>query len=92
MDTPIALVLSFAAGGSVGALFFTGLWFTVRRLPGAANPMLLMIGSAALRLGLVLPSLAFIAGGSWGRLGLAILGFLAMRTVLILRWRPTGGV
>lgn len=92
MDTTIALVLSFAAGGVVGALFFTGLWVTVRRLPGAANPMLLMIGSAALRLGLVLPSLAFIARGSWGRLALAILGFLIMRTVLILRWRPTGEV
>jgi F1F0 ATPase subunit 2 len=90
MDAPIALALAFAAGGLVGAIFFTALWFTVRRLPRAANPMLLMVGSAALRLGLLLPSLAFIAGGSWGRLGMAILGFLAMRTVLILRWRPTG--
>jgi F1F0 ATPase subunit 2 len=92
MDTTIPLVLSFAAGGLVGALFFTGLWFTVRRLPSAANPVLLMIGSAALRLGLVLPALAFIAGGSWGRLAMSILGFLVLRTVLILRWRPTGEV
>jgi F1F0 ATPase subunit 2 len=92
MDPPIALVLALAAGALVGGLFFTGLWFTVRRLPRAANPMLLMLGSAVLRLGLVLPALAFIAGGSWGRLAMAILGFLAMRTVLILRWRPTGEV
>ena len=74
----------------MGAVFFTGLWFTVRRLPRAGNPMLLMLGSAALRLGVVLPSLALIAHDSWGRLGMAIVGFLAMRTLLILRWRPTG--
>ncbi|MEX1315958.1 MAG: ATP synthase subunit I [Synechococcaceae cyanobacterium] len=89
MDSPISLALAFAVGALMGGLFFTGLWFTVQRLPQAGNPLRLMLGSAALRLGVVLPSLALIAEDSWGRLGMAFLGFLAMRTLLILRWRPT---
>lgn len=88
MDSPVALVLAFAAGAGVGAVFFTGLWFTVRRLTSASNPMVLMLGSSVLRLAIALPALAFIAGGSLVRLGMAILGFLGMRTLLILRWRP----
>ena len=90
MDTPITLALAFAAGAVAGGIFFTGLWFTVRRLPRATNPVLLILGSAALRLGVVLPCLVLIAEESWARLGVALLGFLAMRTLLILRWRPTG--
>lgn len=90
MDSPLSLTLSFAVGALLGAVFFTGLWLTVRRLPVAGNPVLLMLGSAALRLGVVLPSLALIAQESWGQLGMAVLGFLLMRTLLILRWRPSG--
>jgi F1F0 ATPase subunit 2 len=89
MDSPFALALALAAGAAVGAVFFTGLWLTVRFLPSAGSPVLLMIGSAVLRLGIALPALGFIAAGSLPRLGLAILGFLAMRTLLIQRWKPT---
>ena len=90
MDPPLTLALAFVAGAVVGVIFFTGLWVTVRRLPRATHPIPLMLGSAALRLGVALPALALIADGSWRRLGMAVLGFIAIRTLLILRWQPSG--
>ncbi|MEB3322643.1 MAG: ATP synthase subunit I [Synechococcaceae cyanobacterium] len=84
----IALLPALLAGFGLGVLFFTGLWFTVRALPRSSHPLLLMVGSAVLRLAALLPALALLAGNSWLRLGAALLGFLLARTLLILRWRP----
>jgi F1F0 ATPase subunit 2 len=83
-----ALLPAFLGGFLLGALFFTGLWITVRRLPRASNPVLLILASAVLRLGLALPVLGLLAAGAWPRLLAALLGLLTARTLLILRWRP----
>ena len=77
--------VSLAAGTALGGLYFTGLWWTVRRLPGAAHPALLTVASLILRLGLVVGGLVLLADGHWLRAAAALAGILLARTLLV-RW------
>lgn len=88
MTPPLTLLLALGEGFLLGCLFFSGLWFTVRLLPGSSRPVLLMLGSSLVRVLLTLPLLFWIAAGDWQRLAAAVLGFLLARTLLVLRWRP----
>jgi F1F0 ATPase subunit 2 len=83
------LLVSFAAGGLLGLVVFVGLWLTVRGLDRARRPALRMLGSQALRLGLVLGALyLIIVYGGWQHALAALLGFTALRVVLVRRIRP----
>ena len=86
-DVP-GLVLAFVAGFALGSLYFAGLWLTVRRLPDASRPALLMLGSLVLRLAVVLAGFYLVAAGHWARLALALLGFVGARVVIARRLRP----
>ncbi|MEX2470833.1 MAG: ATP synthase subunit I [Gemmatimonadota bacterium] len=84
--TPV--VLGLAGGLAVGFVYFGALWVTVRRIPDARHPGSLLLASYAARL-------ALAAAGFYGILRLgelpallaALLGFLAMRYVLMRRVR-----
>ena len=54
----IGLFLALAAGLLLGAMFFGGLWWTVRRAVSSGCPALWFAGSLLLRLGLALQSSA----------------------------------
>ena len=82
------LLLSFLGGGVMGVVYFGGLWYTVRQLPGTNRPALLLIGSFALRLGLLLTAVYLIANAHWSYLLSALVGVLLARTWLIRRWGP----
>lgn len=82
------LLLSFLAGGLLGGLYFSGLWYTVRRLPTAARPGLLIIGSFLLRLAPFLAAIYLLAAAHWSNLLGAMAGVLLARTLLIRRWGP----
>jgi len=47
----LSLAPPFAAGLVLGAIFFGGLWWTVRRGLGAAQPALWFFGGLLLRMG-----------------------------------------
>lgn len=47
------LGLSVAVGAVLGAVYFGGLWLTVRSLPGASRPALWTVGSFVVRTALV---------------------------------------
>ncbi|MFT5416661.1 MAG: F1F0 ATPase subunit 2, partial [Gammaproteobacteria bacterium] len=49
MGNPLILVLAWMAGGLLGALFFGGLWWTVRQAVSAKQPALWVFGSFLLR-------------------------------------------
>jgi len=78
----------FAAGMALGLLYFGGLWWTLRHLPGMRRPVLLTVGSFLLRTALVVAGLCLVAGGRWERLLVGLLGFLLMRQILL--WRLGG--
>lgn len=86
--TLIHLLLSFLAGLLGGGLYFGGLWYTVRQLPTARQPALLLLGSFALRLALLLAAIYLLASSHWSNLFGAMAGILLARTLLIRRWGP----
>jgi len=84
----IILAAAFTAGLILGAAYFIALWQTVRRLPSAASPVRLMLGSLVLRLALLAGAFYFIMGGHWERLALALVGFVVMRKIITYRLGP----
>ena len=80
-----AVMLSFLTGIAIGGIYFAGLWETVRRLPDAKRPVRRMTLSFALRAALALAGFRLALQGGWESLSAAILGFLAMREILLRR-------
>jgi len=53
MNNPLPPALAFLAGGMLGGIFFGGLWWTVRKAMASPRPWLWFLGSALLRMSLV---------------------------------------
>jgi F1F0 ATPase subunit 2 len=81
MADAITLLLAGLAGAALGALFFGGLWWTVRTLWFA--------GSMLVRSGLALVGFYFVSGGRWDRLLACVLGFTLARAVAARLVQPT---
>ncbi len=77
----------FAAGLGLGAFFYGGLWWTVRRLPQSRHPALLMLASFALRAAVTVLALAGLMAGDWRRLAVTVSGLVLMRWVMVRRYR-----
>ena len=89
-----ALILaSLAAGVVLGAFYFGGLWWTLRRLPGARRPALLSLGSFTGRLAVCLAGFILLArSGRWELIIVAMAGFVLARTALVRMWGPHRGL
>ena len=75
------LVRGFAAGALLGAVFYGGLWWTVRRV--AVNSQhLWLFGSFLVRSTLALAAFYAFARSDWQGLAACFLGFLAARIVV----------
>ena len=83
MNETLTLVLSWVAGGAIGAIFFGGLWWTVRKGMSAKQPAFWFLGSLLLRTGVSLTGFYFVSGGHWERLLLCLLGFVMARPVVM---------
>jgi F1F0 ATPase subunit 2 len=81
MSEAVTLVLAGGAGLLLGAAFFGGLWYTVRRGVPSKRPALWFLGSLLLRTSLVLAGFYFVAGDHWSRLLASLLGFIIARSV-----------
>ena len=82
MNETLILALALCAGVSLGAIFFGGLWWTVRRCLWSQQPALLVLASGLLRTGIVLAGFYFIAQGRWQRLVACLCGFILARVVM----------
>ena len=82
MNDWLTLALASMAGMLLGAIFFGGLWWTVRKGVSSERPALWFFGSALLRTGVVLAGFYFVSGGHWERLLLCLLGFVMARLVV----------
>jgi F1F0 ATPase subunit 2 len=83
------LLLSWLAGGMLGAMFFGGLWWTVRKGVSAGHPALWFLGSLLLRVSVTVAGFYFVSNGHWQRLLVCLLGFVAARRVVM--WRTRSG-
>jgi len=79
------LILAFAlvAGLSLGAIFFGGLWWSVRQGVASKHPALWFLGSALVRMSSVLAGFYFIGRERWERLLLCLLGFVIARFLVM---------
>lgn len=99
METALALIPAFLSGGLLGLIYFGGLWLTIRSLPGARMPGVMVIISLIARLALVLTGFYWVMGGRWERMLACLVGFLVARTVVVNKTRmraegpanPNGG-
>lgn len=88
MDWP-GLALAAVLGAGLGALFFIGLWFTVRALPTARYPAAVSLGSLAARSILLMAGFYIVGAGQWERLVACLIGFVLARIALVQFMRPT---
>lgn len=79
----IRLVIgAFAVGMVLGALFFGGLWWTVRHGLTATNPALWFGASALARMTMTLSGLYYVARLGWPSVLACLCGLLAARVVV----------
>ena len=88
MNETLTLTLAGLAGAGLGAIFFGGLWWTVRRGVSSGHPALWFLGSGLVRTSVVIAGFYFVGGGQWQRIAAAFLGFIAARFVVMGLTRP----
>jgi F1F0 ATPase subunit 2 len=77
-----------AAGLLLGAIFFGGLWFTVRKGVSSQRPALWFFFSLLLRMSVALAGFNLVSGGRWERLLACLLGFVVARLVITRLSKP----
>jgi F1F0 ATPase subunit 2 len=79
------ILLIFATGAALGAIYFTGLWYTVQRLPDAGRPLSILLWSFILRTALAITGFGLVMNGRWDQLIAALGGFILTREILVRR-------
>jgi F1F0 ATPase subunit 2 len=80
-DAP-ALILALLAGALLGAAFFAGLWWTIRRGLSSGRPALLFICSLVLRTAAAVAGFYLVSRGDPRRLLACLLGFFLARLLV----------
>ena len=83
MNETLTLALAAGAGLLLGAIFFGGLWWTVRRGVSSKHPAAWFLGSLLLRMSVTLAGFCIVAGGRGERLLLCLLGFIMARLIVM---------
>ena len=89
MNEPLSLASALVAGVLLGAIFFGGLWWTVRRGVSSKQVSLWFLGSMLLRTCIALLGFYFVLGGNWKRLLTGLLGFIIARSIVMRLTRET---
>jgi len=89
MNDALFFVVAFVTGGLLGAIFFGGLWWTVRKGVSSKQPAVWFFGSLLLRMGVTLSGFYLVGRGHWQRLLLCLLGFIIARLVVTWMTRPS---
>jgi F1F0 ATPase subunit 2 len=84
------LILAFAwvVGLLIGAIFFGGLWWTVRKGASSKHPAHWFLGSLLLRMSIALTGFYIVGRGDWERLVSCLLGFIVARFIAMRATRP----
>lgn len=87
MSETTSVILAFIAGCLLGAVFFGGLWWTIRKGVASRQPALWFSGSLVLRMAILLTGFYFVAHGEWPRIVACTAGFLLAR-IAVTRMIP----
>jgi len=90
MNETLMLALSWAAGVSLGAVFFGGLWWTTSKALLSRWPAVWFSGSLLLRVAIVLTGLYAVGHADGLRLLACLLGFLVAQIIAMAWRRPKG--
>jgi F1F0 ATPase subunit 2 len=90
MNEVLLLALASSVGLVLGAIFFGGLWWTVRKGISSEQPAFWLLGSLLLRMSIALAGFYFVSGGHWERLLVCLVGFVIARLVVTRLTRPSG--
>ena len=82
MSDWLTLALATLAGLLLGAMFFGGLWWTVRKGLCSTRPALWFLGSLLLRMVIAVGGFYLVSGGQWQRLLACLLGFVIARLLV----------
>lgn len=89
MTEVLWLAVMFAAGGALAGIWLAGLWLDVRNLARERRPYLRLALGALVRLSIIAAGfyLVLAAGGRWAHPVAALVGFLAVRYLVLARVR-----
>jgi F1F0 ATPase subunit 2 len=79
----LVLALAFLSGALLGAIFFGGLWWTVRRGLLSPVPAVWFSASSLIRTAVTLGGFYVVSHGEWRRLLTCLLGFFLARIVVM---------
>ncbi|MGD9851129.1 MAG: ATP synthase subunit I [Nitrospirales bacterium] len=82
MNEMLSLVPALIAGILLGAMFFGGLWWTVRKGMSSARPARWFFGSLLFRTSLTLAGFYVVSDGHWERLLMCLVGFTMARPIV----------
>jgi F1F0 ATPase subunit 2 len=85
MTDLLGLFSALLVGLLLGGFFFIGLWWTVQKGLTAKRPAVLFLGSLLVRTGVTVLGFYAIAGDSYQRLLLCLLGFILAR-LMVTQW------
>jgi F1F0 ATPase subunit 2 len=85
---PTLITLAVLTGLALGAVFFGGLWWTVRRSAASPRAGLWFSASFLLRTTIVIGGFYLAGAGTWQRLAACLAGFLAARLIVLRVTRP----
>ncbi|MCH9727297.1 MAG: ATP synthase subunit I [Planctomycetes bacterium] len=82
----IELIVSLGTGMLLGAIFFGGLWMTVKKIDKVRQPWLLFLVSSLSRTLITLTGFWFVGiwlseAGRWQRMTLCLIGFVIARHI-----------
>lgn len=83
MSDTLTLVLAWISGCGLGAIFYGGLWWTVRQGVSSNRPALWFSGSLLVRVTIALGGFYFVGAGHWASLVVCLLGFSMARPVVL---------
>ncbi|HUI19875.1 MAG TPA: ATP synthase subunit I [Methylocella sp.] len=87
MSEALAFTPALLAGLLLGAMFFGGLWWTVRKGVSSSVPALWFLSSMLLRTSVTLAGFYYTAASQWRNLFACLAGFVVAR-ILIMRLTP----
>lgn len=82
MNDILYMVMALIAGLLIGTLFFGGLRLSVKKAVVSKIPALWFVGSFFLRMSIAMIGFYYISLGSWQRLLICLLGFVAARLII----------
>ena len=90
MHDLLTLTFACAVGTALGAVFFGGLWWTIRQGVSSRQPALWFFGSLLLRMALILVGFYVVSGAQWERLVACLVGFVMARLAVTWLTQPSG--